>query len=468
MPSSGIIDLAIGLSFVFGVTAALSSAITEAISRFLGLRGAFLLLGLRELLDGDQKDIDLSNAKTDFDSLRNLTRKPPRAAAQKAPAADPGPAVGTPAAGAPAEGEPQEGDPTSATGALLGSPLLRSQGVLGTLPTRKLAMKKAPGNNAGGPDEAPGNNAGESKNAVGKAVSRLKKAVGVGKRRTVLSALPRSTESTGMLKRGSSTRRERRSLPAYISPRSFAEAIVDLMVPNSRGQTTMTAVQASIDLLPDSLGSLRGSLTTLASSANGDINTFRTMVEHWYDDHMSRVSGWYKRHVAWITLIVGAVLVLLLNINTITIGRALYSNSVVGNAVSAVAVNGTACPASQNQGSSQGSSQSSSQGKAGTTQQDCLARLEGQLASAAQAGLPIGWGPAPACVKPVSCNLLERLGIINPKGGSVWQFLLVLLGFLLTIMALIPGARFWFGLLSRLGSLRSSGPPPAPAAGSAD
>ena len=258
MPSSGIIDLAIGLSFVFGVTAALSSAITEAISRFLGLRGAFLLLGLRELLDGDQKDIKLSKAMTDFDSLRNLTRKPPRAAAQKAPAADPGPAVGTPAAGAPAEGEPQEGDPTSATGALLGSPLLRSQGVLGTLPTRKLAMKKAPGKNAGGADEAPGNNAGESKNAVGKAVSRLKKAVGVGKRRTVLSALPRSTESTGMLKRGSSTRRERRSLPAYISPRSFAEAIVDLMVPNSRGQTTMTAVQASIDLTEYRRAKLQG------------------------------------------------------------------------------------------------------------------------------------------------------------------------------------------------------------------
>ena len=52
MLSSGIIDLAIGLAFVFGVTAALASVITELISRFLGLSGAYLLKGLRELLDG--------------------------------------------------------------------------------------------------------------------------------------------------------------------------------------------------------------------------------------------------------------------------------------------------------------------------------------------------------------------------------------------------------------------------------
>jgi hypothetical protein len=29
------------------------------------------------------------------------------------------------------------------------------------------------------------------------------------------------------------------------------------------------------------------------------------------------------------------------------------------------------------------------------------------------------------------------------------------------VLALVPGARFWFDLLGRLGSLRSSGPKPA-------
>jgi hypothetical protein len=39
MLGSGIIDVAIGLAFVFGVMAALSSVFTELVAAFLGLRG---------------------------------------------------------------------------------------------------------------------------------------------------------------------------------------------------------------------------------------------------------------------------------------------------------------------------------------------------------------------------------------------------------------------------------------------
>ena len=72
MLSSGIIDLAIGLAFVFGVTAALASVITELISRFLGLRGAYLLKGLRELLDGTGVEAVVNEADRDYDAMRGL------------------------------------------------------------------------------------------------------------------------------------------------------------------------------------------------------------------------------------------------------------------------------------------------------------------------------------------------------------------------------------------------------------
>jgi hypothetical protein len=63
MPSSAIIDLAIGLIFAFGVTAALAPVFTELVSRFIGLRGAYLLTGLRELVDGGGITTDLREAK---------------------------------------------------------------------------------------------------------------------------------------------------------------------------------------------------------------------------------------------------------------------------------------------------------------------------------------------------------------------------------------------------------------------
>ena len=112
MLSSGIIDLAIGLAFVFGVTAALASVGTELISRFLGLRGAYLLGGLRELLDSGQAETDLAKAEEDYDAWKNIV------------------------AGTPTGKEPQ-----SATGAVLGGPILRSQGMVGNVTDRKLLVQ---------------------------------------------------------------------------------------------------------------------------------------------------------------------------------------------------------------------------------------------------------------------------------------------------------------------------------------
>lgn len=370
MLGSGIIDLAIGLVFVFGVTAALSSVFTELIARFLGLRGAYLLGGLRELLDGTGSQTALNDAIGNYNEMKALVKGPvPATAGGAAPPAT-----------------------KSATGALLGSPILRSQGMIGQISSRDLTV--APGKH-GRP-------------------SRI---------------------TTGTWKR---PWRACRSLPSYISSTSFSAAIIDLLVPNAAGQTTMAQVQDGINKLPEWMPTLKESLQTLAANAGEDIDLFRTSVENWYDDHMSRVSGWYKRHVAKITIVVGTILILLLNINTLTIGRTLWNSSVVRTAVSSVAANTT------------------------QSQRDCLAGLQKQLSDAAQAGLPIGWGTVPDCAAPkTSCNWLDQRGIFSRHGGSGWEIVLVLIGFLITIIALTPGARFWFDILGKLGSLRTTGPKPA-------
>ncbi len=389
MPGSGIIDLAIGMAFVFGVTAALASIVTELIARFLGLRGEYLLRGLRELLDGGTAETVLANAEEDYQALTKFIKGP-------------GTAI-----------------PSSATGALLGSPILRSQGMTGEITSRHLTMPPAR------PSAAPASPA----TPAGQAAA---------------AAQPEGRQKKpGFMTEKRKSWRDRRSLPSYIPARSFAEAIMDLVVPDASGKTTMDDLATCVGKLPPELSTLKLSLQALVKHACGDISTFRTSVENWYDDHMDRVSGWYKRYVAKITLVVGAILVLLLNVNALTIGRTLYSDSIVRTAVSTVAAKVTSCPANQ-------------------SQQDCLSSLQGQLSAAAKAGLPIGWGTVADCAAPATaCNWLDQRGIFSPHGGSPWQVVLMLIGFLITITALVPGARFWFNLLSKLGSLRSTGPKPA-------
>ena len=398
--SSPIIDLAIGLTFVFGVTAALASFVTELISRLLGLRGAYLLSGLRELIDDGVSKTDLTDVAGDYKAIRGLleTSSPPATDATELPTVPP------PAAEQASEHAPDQPPPprkASMTAAVLGGPLLSSQGVAGQLSSRKLTL---------GPTRSTGR-------------------------------LPKMTvEKTGIGRLWS----QRRSLPSYISAKSFAEAVIDLVVPDPQGQTNMTAIEQIIMKLPPELP-FRRSLETLVKNADGDVSRFRTSVEQWYDDHMDRVSGWYKRHVAKFTLAAGAVIVILLNLNALTIGRTLYTENAVSAAVSAVAPK--VAPASCSSSS---------------TSQECLADLEGQLSAAAAAGLPVGWGNVRACTQPgARCNWLDQRGIFSPYGNSGWQLVLVIAGFLIMIISVLPGAQFWFGLLSKLGSLRSTGPKPA-------
>lgn len=369
MLSSPIIDLTIGLTFVFGVTAALASLATELIARLIGLRGAYLLSGLRELVDEGGSSTNLTDVAEDYKTMRRLMQ--------------PGSAPAT--------------QPPSATGALLGSPILSNAGVAGQLSTRKLTLDPTTG------------------------TGRLPK----------MTADP---NAGGLWS-------QRRSLPSYISSSSFADAVIDLVVPDPQGQTTMAAIEQSIQKLPPTMP-FRQSLEALAKNAGDDVSRFRTSVEQWYDDHMDRVSGWYKRHVAIITLVVGAVIVVLLNLNALTIGRTLYTENAVSAAVSSVAAKGTSC--------------------SGESQQNCLANLEGQLSAAASAGLPVGWGTVRDCTEPgARCNWWDRRGILSRHGASGWQLALVLIGFLIMIVSLVPGAQFWFGLLSKIGTLRATGPKPA-------
>jgi hypothetical protein len=377
VPSSGIIDLAIGLTFVFGVTAALASIATELIARLIGLRAAYLLSGLRELVDGGAARTDLSQAERDYENVQDMIRRRTTIPAEPGP-----PPAGTP----------------SATGALLGGPILRSQGMTGQVTSRKLTLAAT----------SPANRL--PKMAAGRAAGSLW--------------------------------RQRRSLPSYISAGSFADAVIDLVVPGPAGQVTMATIQQGLGALPPAMSPLKASLEALAKNSGDDLGRFRASVEQWYDDHMDRVSGWYKRRVAAITLATGAILVILLNVNALTIGRALYTESTVSAAISNVAAKVSSCPPAE-------------------SQQDCLADVQARLSAAATAGLPIGWGTVSDCRPPEGrCNWLDQRGILSRHGNSGGQLALVIIGFLVVLTALVPGAQFWFSLLSKLSILRATGPKP--------
>jgi hypothetical protein len=216
--------------------------------------------------------------------------------------------------------------------------------------------------------------------------------------------------------------------PSYVSPRAFATFVLDAMAPSAGQLNVFKTAANTTETLPEPV---KGRLQPLLNEAGNDLERYRKSVEAWYDDSMARVSGWYKRKTQVLLLVIGTVLVLALNANTLTMANRLWSDETVRAAIV------------------QQSDKASSKPD-GDDSRERLANAADDVASVAKLGVPMGW-----------------TGDAKPKwGGTGW--VTTVFGWMLTILAISLGAPFWFDTLSRLSRLRSSGKPetPLPASGS--
>jgi hypothetical protein len=200
--------------------------------------------------------------------------------------------------------------------------------------------------------------------------------------------------------------------PSYLPSRTFASALLDLDA-SGAGPT----VEEAVAKIPSERA--RTALGSLLQETAGDAARFRRSVEEWYDDAMERVSGWYRRRLQLLTWGVAAVLVVVLNADTIRIAQHLWTDNTVRSAVVAQA----------------------ERAAEGEDFEGVAARVRGldELA------IPIGWGAE-----------------ARPDGARDWLVtaLAKALGLLLTAAALTLGAPFWFDLLSKIARIRSAGAPP--------
>ena len=241
---------------------------------------------------------------------------------------------------------------------------------------------------------------------------------------------------------------------SYLPSRTFSAAVFDLLAPADRagpadpahpGATAgkraatdpMARAKAAVEGMSEH-NPARQPLLRMMTDAEGDRDKFRGSLEHWYDDTMDRVSGWYKRYVQRIILVITIMLVACLNVDTINIAQVLWRLPTERAAVAAAAAKqaGSGSSASQN--------------------------ADEVVRSISALKLPLGWTPphvtrvSPAGAKTVVVSTDPQH---VPLGTGSW--LIKLLGLLITVLALSLGAPFWFDALTKLGSLRQAGPKPA-------
>ena len=178
-------------------------------------------------------------------------------------------------------------------------------------------------------------------------------------------------------------------------------------------------IEAGILALKGSPG-LQQSLASVLKSAKGDVESFLSGVQVWFDRQMERVTGSYKRWAKRWVIVIAIVIVGVGNIDSIAIARSLYASGAIRTAVTQQATE----------------SFCNTPNDPAKCAQEATQFLE-------MTGIPLGWS-AP-----------------NPADG-IWGWPLKVLGLLISIGAAAVGAPFWYRLLDQLGSLRNTGRPPEP------
>ncbi len=127
----------------------------------------------------------------------------------------------------------------------------------------------------------------------------------------------------------------RQSRPSYISAETFTKALASEA--NITNKTiTLPAPGATVSAAPTIAKNgkplhenTRQLLQTLLEVAPGDVNILRQNVEAWYNDAMDRVSGWYKRKTQLMIVILGFLIAVAFNADTLMLARAFWSDPVL-------------------------------------------------------------------------------------------------------------------------------------------
>ncbi len=231
--------------------------------------------------------------------------------------------------------------------------------------------------------------------------------------------------------------------PSYLSAKVFAQATIDIIIqelkkndPNAA--ITLEAIKKTAHNLPegiknevkDEVFQLLDALSHDIETGKNELNHLRINLETWYNDYMDRVSGWYKNHTQKVLWIIAFVVTIALNIDSVNLTKHLYSDKPLREALVQEAVRVTEQPTD----AMSPKTDSSLIGQA--------TRLKTLRQDVEAMQLPIGWNS-------------------NDLPQNFIDFLIKLLGFLITTAALSFGAPFWFDLLIKLVNIRNTGNKPS-------
>lgn len=213
--------------------------------------------------------------------------------------------------------------------------------------------------------------------------------------------------------------------PANIPTHNFITALIDTLLDIKKDSKEFSALEENIKKIDNAeikeilLKALNGARTK-AGNWERWLEASVESISKWFDNSMEKLSLWYKKQSRIIIFVIGILVTLVLNLDSLMIVKSLYQNETLRSTVT-MAVEKT---------------------DLSTLQPKNAAEIQKTLV---QMGFPIGWD-------------LEKPQNKDPRGYPVGQEAIIykIIGLLLTLMAISMGATFWFDILRKLLSFRKA------------
>jgi len=196
-----------------------------------------------------------------------------------------------------------------------------------------------------------------------------------------------------------------KDLPSYIDPKQFTEALIDVIrITKDSPDKIKSTIDANI--ADSQINSL---LKSIVDRTEGDLSRMRDEIAGWFDNGMDRVSGVYKRKTQLWSFVIALTFAGVLNVSSFEVGKTLWQQPMLARTIAP---------------------------RADVNLVQALKGLE-------CLGVPIGWTAS--------------------KFKNLWSLggLETLLGWVITAVATLFGAPFWFDALEQMIRLKGSGPSPA-------
>jgi hypothetical protein len=219
-----------------------------------------------------------------------------------------------------------------------------------------------------------------------------------------------------------------------------------------RGVAALSVISPELN---QTLNALLMNVEEYASEKEKLLAKARGNVEMWFDNSMDRLSGAFKRYAQQMALLIGFVVSLFLNVDSISLTFYLWQEPSVRQVLVA-----------------QASKYELPQDEFESNPQEAMRQFRDQFAGL---NLPVGWRVTEAtnaASADANCQLFPKAGqsfgipwsagrcLTTPHATEQSNLLAKLAGIFITALAAMQGAPFWFDMLKRAVNLRSTGPKP--------